>query len=160
MRTRIGRSRGSRSDRQGRNLQFASTRARHHMLAMTRIAITAAAFDAIAATLALYERESGAKGEVHIWLEPHSRQPTAAPARTRRKLLRRHPGRRISLAFPTRRSPHASSAASQIPFPPHSLQRKRRPTSGTMIVPARASTFTSATCPQASHLAITACTPF
>ena len=45
-------------------------------------------------------------------------------------------------------------------FPPHSLRRKRRPTSGTMIVPARASTFTSATCPQASHLAITACTPF
>jgi hypothetical protein len=45
-------------------------------------------------------------------------------------------------------------------FPPHSLRRKRRPTSGTIIVPARASTFTSATCPQASHLAITACTPF
>ena len=71
MRTRIGRGRGSRSDRQGRNLQFASTRARHHMLAMTRIAITAAAFDAIAATLPLYERESGAKGDVHIRLEPH-----------------------------------------------------------------------------------------
>jgi hypothetical protein len=51
--------------------EFASTRARHHMLAMTRIAITAAAFDAIAATLPLYERESGAKGDVHIWLEPH-----------------------------------------------------------------------------------------
>jgi catechol 2,3-dioxygenase len=30
---------------------------------------------------------------------------------------------------------------------------------GTMIVPARVSTFTSATCPQASHLAITVCTP-
>jgi hypothetical protein len=40
------------------------------MLAMTRIAITAAAFDAIAATLPLYERKSGAKGDVHIWLEP------------------------------------------------------------------------------------------
>jgi hypothetical protein len=26
---------------------------------------------AIAATLPLYERESGAKGDVHIWLEPH-----------------------------------------------------------------------------------------
>ena len=50
--------------------EFASTRARHQMLAMTRIAITAAAFDAIAATLPLYERESGAKGDVHIWLEP------------------------------------------------------------------------------------------
>jgi hypothetical protein len=135
MRTRIGRSRGSRSDRQGRNLQFASTRARHHMLAMTRIAITAAAFDAIAATLALYERESGAKGEVHIWLEPHSRQPTAAPARTRRKLLRRHPGRRISLAFPTRRSPHATPAASQSRSRRTRCSASAAPPRGLMIVP-------------------------
>ena len=53
------------------------------MLAMTRIAITAAAFDAIAATLPLYERESGAKGDVHIWLEPHrtSRSLTKPPRR-------------------------------------------------------------------------------
>jgi hypothetical protein len=75
MRTRIGRGRGSRSDRQGRNLQFASTRARHHMLAMTRIAITAAAFDAIAATLPLgsvsYENAFNERGERYVWLPPH-----------------------------------------------------------------------------------------
>ena len=69
-----------------------------------------------------------------------------------------------AIADPATYSPNAPSPAHaggvSIPFLPHSLQRKRRPTSGTMIVPARASTFTSATCPQASHLAITACTPF
>jgi hypothetical protein len=40
---------------------------------MVRIAITQAAFDAIASTLALgsvgYETERTEKGEVHIWLE-------------------------------------------------------------------------------------------
>jgi hypothetical protein len=89
-------------------------------------------------------------------------QPTALPARSWRKLLRRRPHsqRRTSLAWP-----HASLAACHagrvsIRFPPHPLQRKRRPASGTMIVPASTSTFTSAACPQASHLAITTLTPF
>jgi hypothetical protein len=61
--------------------------------------------------------------------------------------------------------PHWSPAARYagrvlICFPPHELQRKRRPTSGTTTVSAKASTFTSAACPQASHLTITARTPF
>ena len=42
----------------------------------------------------------------------------------------------------------------------HWLQRKRRPTSGITIVSASASTFTSAACPPASHVAATALTPF
>jgi hypothetical protein len=45
-------------------------------------------------------------------------------------------------------------------FPPHRLQRKRRLTSGATMVSASASTFTSATWPQASHLAMTARAPF
>ena len=46
------------------------------------------------------------------------------------------------------------------PAPAHWLQRKRRPTSGTTIVSASASTSTSAACPPASHVAATALTPF
>jgi hypothetical protein len=56
-------------------------------------------------------------------------------------------------------------------FPPHWLHRRHRPTSGTMIVSGKASTFTSivsgkastftsALCPQARQAAITARTPF
>jgi hypothetical protein len=55
-------------------LRFASTRARHYMPAMIRIAITPAAFDAIAATLPVgsvaFEPDTGDKGERHIWLVP------------------------------------------------------------------------------------------
>jgi hypothetical protein len=44
-------------------------------------------------------------------------------------------------------------------FPPHALHLSRRPTSGTNVVSGKASTFTSALCPQA-HVAMTARTPF
>jgi hypothetical protein len=52
----------------------------------------------------------------------------------------------ISLADPTRRSLHAAPAHISIRFPPHSAQHNRRRASGTMIVSASASTFTSAAC--------------
>jgi hypothetical protein len=45
-------------------------------------------------------------------------------------------------------------------FPPHALHLSRRPASGTNVVSGNASTFTSALCPQASHAAMTARTPF
>jgi hypothetical protein len=66
---------------------------------MIRIAISAAAFDAIAKTLPLgsvsFERESGAKGRALHLARARSRQQTALLARARRKLQRRHPeGRR------------------------------------------------------------------
>ena len=47
-----------------------------------------------------------------------------------------------------------------IRFPRHWLHRSRRPISGTKIVGARASTFTSALCSQVWQVAITARTPF
>jgi hypothetical protein len=47
-----------------------------------------------------------------------------------------------------------------IRFPPHWLRRSRRPASGSKIVAAKTSTFTSALCPQAWHVAISARTPF
>jgi hypothetical protein len=58
---------------------------------MIRIAISPAAFDAIAATLPLgsvgYEAQANAKGERLIWLESAAH----GPAPRRRELLRRHP---------------------------------------------------------------------
>jgi hypothetical protein len=48
----------------------------------------------------------------------------------------------------------------QTRFPPHWLHRRRRPTWGTCRVSGRASTLTSAERPQASHVAVTARTPF
>ena len=59
-----------------------SSRARSalHFSPMVRIAITPAAFSALAATLPLgsvaYEPELNAKGERLVWLEPRPRSPT------------------------------------------------------------------------------------
>ena len=48
----------------------------------------------------------------------------------------------------------------EIRFPPHELHRRRWAALGTVTLSASASTLTSALCPQASHVAITARTPF
>ena len=48
----------------------------------------------------------------------------------------------------------------EIRFPPHEPHRRRWATLGTVTLSASASTLTSALCPQASHVAITARTPF
>jgi hypothetical protein len=48
----------------------------------------------------------------------------------------------------------------EIVLAPHRLQRSRRPASGTCTLSGRASTLTSALCPQASHDAVTMRTPF
>ena len=61
---------------------------------MIRIAITEAAFEAIAQTLPLgsvgYENEVNERGERLIWLEPTVVQPPQGHARPRRELQRRH----------------------------------------------------------------------
>jgi hypothetical protein len=62
---------------------------------MVRIAISQAAFDAIASTLALgsagFENKTNAKGERYVWLEPAVVARLKGPARSWRELQRRHP---------------------------------------------------------------------
>jgi hypothetical protein len=59
-----------------------------------------------------------------------------------------------------RLSPAQNSDVHGIRLPPHALHRSRWPAWGTAIVSGSASTITSALCPQVSHSAVTARTPF
>ena len=62
---------------------------------MIRIAISQAAFDAIAATLPLgnvgYENGTNEKGEMYVWLAPHVVNRLKAHARAKPVLQRRDP---------------------------------------------------------------------
>jgi hypothetical protein len=62
---------------------------------MIRIAISQAAFEAIANTLMLgsvgFENQVDANGQRLIWLAPRGGRPAALPARARRDLYRCHP---------------------------------------------------------------------
>jgi hypothetical protein len=88
---------------------------------------------------------------IHGRASPRSRRPSSTNWRAEPRL-------EASAAIPV--TLYATRVSYRFRFPQHWVNRSRRPASGTTIVSGNASTFTSALCPHASHVAITARSPF